>query len=154
MKNKSVGFLMMGVSLLMGFITYSFNKALTDIVNTVCSHGSDCPMWGTITAQTNISMGIIGFIFLVGLYFVFFPSSASSGKEKAKFDSAMKKLGNEEKAMFKLIIEENGTMFQSSLVEKTGLSKVKVSRLLDKLEGKGLVERKRHGMTNVVVLKH
>jgi len=33
------------------------------------------------------------------------------------------------------------------------LGKVKVSRILDKLEGKGLVETKTRGMTNVILLK-
>ena len=45
------------------------------------------------------------------------------------------------------------TIFQSDLVEKTEFDKVKVSRILDKLEGRQLIERKRRGMTNVVVLK-
>ena len=48
--------------------------------------------------------------------------------------------------------KSNGTIFQSDLVEKSDFSKVKVSRILDKLEGRQLIERKRRGMTNVVVL--
>jgi uncharacterized membrane protein len=43
---------------------------------------------------------------------------------------------------------------QSDIVNNTSLTKVKVTRLLDKLEGKGLVERRRRGMGNLVVLKH
>lgn len=37
---------------------------------------------------------------------------------------------------------------------KTGLTKVKVTRILDRLEGREIIERKRRGMTNVVILKH
>jgi uncharacterized membrane protein len=44
-------------------------------------------------------------------------------------------------------------MFQSELVEKTGYSKSKVSLILDRLEAKRILERKRRGMTNAVVLK-
>ena len=33
------------------------------------------------------------------------------------------------------------------------MSKVKITRILDKLEASGLVERKRRGMTNVVMAK-
>ena len=44
-------------------------------------------------------------------------------------------------------------MFQSSLVNETKLSKVKVTRILDRLEGKSLIERKRRGMSNVIILK-
>ena len=39
------------------------------------------------------------------------------------------------------------------LMGKTDFSKVKVTRLLDKLEAKNLIERRRRGMTNAVVLK-
>lgn len=60
----------------------------------------------------------------------------------------------DEKIVFEKIVESNGAIFQSELVEKTNYSKVKITRILDKLEGRGLIERKRRGMTNVVVLKN
>ena len=44
-------------------------------------------------------------------------------------------------------------MFQADLIDKSGLGKVKISRILDRLEGKGLIERKRRGMNNIVVFK-
>ena len=44
-------------------------------------------------------------------------------------------------------------MFQSDIAEKTGFDKVKVTRVLDRLEGKQLIERKRRGMTNIVILR-
>ena len=62
-------------------------------------------------------------------------------------------LDKEEKVIIKALENADGTIFQSDLVEKTQFGKVKVSRILDRLEGRGLLERKRRGMTNVVVLK-
>ena len=59
----------------------------------------------------------------------------------------------DEKAIVTLIIAEGGTMFQSQLVEKSGFSKTKVSLVLDRLEARNIVERRRHGMSNVIVLK-
>ena len=59
-----------------------------------------------------------------------------------------------ENIILKKLIESDGTIFQSTFVEELDFSKVKVTRLLDKLEGKGVLERKRRGMTNVVILKH
>ena len=35
----------------------------------------------------------------------------------------------------------------------TGISKVGISRILDRLENQGFIERKRRGMNNIVVLK-
>jgi len=66
----------------------------------------------------------------------------------------MNNLSNDEKLVLEKIIEAQGIIFQSALVEKTKFSKSKISRILNKLEAKGLIERKRHGMTNVVILKH
>ncbi len=65
----------------------------------------------------------------------------------------LKELSEEEKQVLEKIIDEQGTIFQSKLVEETGFTKVKVTRLLDRLEGQDLIERKRRGMTNVVILK-
>ena len=58
----------------------------------------------------------------------------------------------EEKKIYNLV-KGNGAIFQADLIEKTGFSKARMTRIIDKLEGSGLVERKRRGMTNVVVLR-
>jgi uncharacterized membrane protein len=63
-----------------------------------------------------------------------------------------KGLKDDEIEVLELIKNENG-IYQSSIVSKTGFSKVRVSRILDKLEARDLIERKRRGMTNFVVLK-
>ena len=59
----------------------------------------------------------------------------------------------DEREIVKLIIDDGGTIFQSQLVERSGYSKSKVSLILDRLEAKRILERKRRGMTNAVVLK-
>jgi len=71
MKNRIVGFIIVGIAALIAFIIISFNRALTSIVNTSCSHGSTCPMWGTINFQTNISIGLMVFVIIIGLLFIF-----------------------------------------------------------------------------------
>jgi uncharacterized membrane protein len=58
-----------------------------------------------------------------------------------------------EKRIVNLIIDERGTIFQSQLVDRSGYSKSKVSLILDRLEAKKILERKRHGMSNAIVLK-
>lgn len=62
-------------------------------------------------------------------------------------------LKSEEKRLYELVEEAGGAIFQADLVEKSGFSKVKVTRLLDRLEGLGIIERKRRGMTNMVILR-
>mgnify|MGYP002353676918 CR=1 FL=1 len=162
MRNRIVGFLIIFVALLMGFIIFSFNKAMTEIVNTSCEHGPSCPMWGTIDFQTNVSIAIMSFVIIIGIYLIFFGKEEKSiSKEEIKnisltkeaYEEIMKTLNDEEKTVLENIIEANGTIFQSDLTEKTNFNKVKVTRVLDKLEGRGIIERRRRGMTNVVILK-
>ncbi len=78
-------------------------------------------------------------------------------KQKIGVDAAKKRkiktLPDDEKTLYREVEKSRGAIFQSELVEKTKLSKVKVSRLLDKLEGRGLIERRRRGMTNLVIIK-
>ena len=168
MKNRNVGVIIIGIALLIGFIILAFNRAMTDIVNTSCTHGPSCPMWGTINFQTNVSIGVMVFVILIGLFLIFFAKEEKIEKivtktikeqikpvkiSKENFKEVMKGLNDEENIVLEKIIEAEGTVFQSDLVEKSGFTKVKVTRILDKLEGKGIVERKRRGMTNVVILK-
>lgn len=72
MRNRIVGILIIGIAALIGFIIFSFNRALTDVVNAACPHGPSCPMWGTIDFQTNVSIGIMTFVIVIGLYLIFF----------------------------------------------------------------------------------
>ena len=160
MKNKNVGFLIIGIAVVIGIIILIFNLGLKNIVGQTCSHGASCTMYDTIAIQTWVSMAIAGLIFVIGLFLIF-------SKEETKIITKMKKieiekhrkpidyskLTKEEKTLVKIIEETDGTIFQSDLVDKTQFSKVKVSRILDRLEGRQLIERKRRGMTNVVVLK-
>lgn len=62
-------------------------------------------------------------------------------------------LSAEEKAAYGVLKENNGSAYQSDIIKKTGYSKIKVTRILDRMESKGIVERKRRGMANMVVLK-
>lgn len=55
-----------------------------------------------------------------------------------------------ERTVLKLLVDEGGSLFQSDLVEESGFSKSKVSLILDRLEARGMLERRRSGMTNLV----
>jgi len=65
----------------------------------------------------------------------------------------MKTLVGDEKLLYEKIVASGGVIFQSNLVEQSNFPKAKVSRILDKMEAKGLLERKRRGMANAIILK-
>ena len=85
------------------------------------------------------------------MYLVFMPFESQKNVFK-KTD--MSKLDEEEKNIYHLLKQNNGSMYQSDIIKETNFSKVKTSRILDKMSGKGLIERQRRGMTNIVILKH
>jgi uncharacterized membrane protein len=162
MKNKNVGFLILGIAVVIGIIITIFNFGMRSIVAGSCSHGPECAMYGTIAVQTWISLSIAGLIAIIGIFFIFSKEEKEiiikKIRQKIEVERKNKpinysKLDKEEKVLMKIIEENEGTIFQSDLVEKSGFSKVKVTRILDRLESQQIIERKRRGMTNVVVLK-
>ena len=158
MKNKHVGILVVGISVLFFFIVMSFNKALNSIVELSCTHGEMCPMQATLQTQEIISYGLMGLLLLVGLFMIFFMKDEKVYIEKKHISDEEKKtklenLDDEERSVMNIVLRKEGSVYQSDLIKELKVSKVKVSRLLDKLEGKGLIERKRRGMTNVIVLR-
>jgi uncharacterized membrane protein len=158
MNNKQLGFIIVGFSAILGTIIYFFNRALTQIVSQSCDHGATCPMWGSLSFHTNLTVALTIIILAIGLYFIFFGEKhdkiTKEIKKQIKKMTIPQELNPDEKQVMQIIINEEGTIFQSTLVEKTNHSKVKITRILDKLEGKNIIERKRRGMTNVVILKH
>ncbi len=161
MENKYVGSLLIGISVLIIIIILLFNSTLKEIIEGSCTlaHGdlALCPMYKTVNEQTYLALGIVGILILTGFILIFSKPQKEFIIKKVLEKNKRKKmdtseLRGEEKKVLSLI-EENKAIFQADLIEKTGFGKAKITRILDRLEGKGFVERKRRGMTNVVVLK-
>lgn len=156
MKNRNVGYLISAISLVILVIVVIFNYGLRSIVSTSCSHGSTCPMYNTITIQTYFSLAIGLIILVIGIFFIFSKETEKivvrKVKEKKKKISP-EGLDKNEREVLRILEKENGAIFQKSLMEDLGIGKVGITRLLDKLEAKQIIERKRRGMNNIVVLK-
>ncbi|MDO8459762.1 MAG: MarR family transcriptional regulator [Nanoarchaeota archaeon] len=160
MENKNVGWLVLGISILIIGIIFLFNNAMKTILDNSCPldmHEDICPAYGTITQQTYLSLAIVGILIIVALVLILSKPQERVVVRKIKERKTERKINlsgfkSEERKVFGLI-KENGTIFQGDLIEKTGFGKAKISRIIDRLEGKGFVERKRRGLTNVVVLK-
>lgn len=160
MENKHVGMIISSIAVVMGILVFVFKKTLTDFVNATCSHGPECTMYDSISLQTWISLGVVAIIFVIGLAIMFTKPKEkiverviTKKVQEKKKPLDLSKLDGKEKALVKIIQENNGVIFQAELTEKSGLGKVGLTRLLDKLEAKQIIERKRRGMNNVVVLK-
>jgi len=156
MKNRNVGWVIIGIALLMIVVVLIFNFTLKEIVGETCSHGSSCTMYDTISVQTWISLSIVAIILIIGIVIMF-----AKPKEKIVIKTIKEKrkkkdyssLDKDEKKVIDLLLNEGNAIFQASLMEKLEIGKVKTTRLLDKLEAKQLIERKRRGMNNIIVLR-
>jgi len=76
--------------------------------------------------------------------------STSSVTEDDMQKLTLRLLNGDERRIFRRIHEAGGEVLQKDLVAEGTFSKAKVTRLLDKLENKGLVVRERYGSTNRV----
>jgi len=85
------------------------------------------------------------------------PAMATSATDAAQVQrlqeaAVVRTLDEDERRLYLQIRESGGTALQRDLVASGAFSKAKVTRLLDKLERKGLVVRERYGATNRVRL--
>lgn len=157
MKNKNVGYLIMGIAVVMAVMILLFNGVIKDNIGLTCSHGPTCEMYSDLNVQTWISLIVVGVVLLIGLFLIF---AKENEKIVLKTRTVAEKrkpvnligLDSREKEAVK-IIQGSGGIFQADLMEKLGVGKVGLTRLLDKLESKQIVERKRRGMNNFVILK-
>lgn len=157
MENKHVGFLILGIAAIFVIIIFLFQGALMQIINSTCTMDkATCPMTQTTNQQTYLSLAIVGVLVILGIILIFVKPKERIVFKKIKEKSKkvdMEKLDAEERKVVELLLKENRAMFQSSLMEKMEIGKVKATRLLDKLEAKQIIERKRRGMNNIVVLR-
>ncbi|UCE45994.1 MAG: hypothetical protein JSU93_03795 [Methanobacteriota archaeon] len=59
-------------------------------------------------------------------------------------------LSGDERRMFKAVMDAGGAALQKDLIKNTKMSNAKVSRVLDRLQEKGVITKARHGSTNMV----
>lgn len=159
MKNRHAGFLVIGISVIIIALVLLFNFALKDIIGATCSHGSSCEMYDTVNIQTWIGIIIAALILIVGLVLLFSKEPEKIVIKKVKEKFKKKKidttgLNKSEKEVIKILEKENGAIFQKTLMEQLGVGKVGMTRILDRLESREIIERKRRGMNNIVVLKN
>lgn len=158
---KQLGFILIIISVVLFLVflssTYEIMKAFDVQCKEICGSEMEnrCPHAESIPLQSYIGFSVVFLLAGIGVFMILTGKRYQeelTEKEK-KLEKIITKLKKDEKKICELIKENDGAIFQSELVEKTNFSKVKVSRLLDKLEGKGLIERRRCGMTNLVLLK-
>ena len=150
MENKTVGWLVLGISVIIMLIILLFNQAMLTIVEQGCpiEHTTGvCPAYGTIRDQTYLAFAISGVLVVVGFVLLFSKPAEKIVVRHIKDKPKQRTIDTSE------FTADEKRVLQSDIVEKTGFAKVKITRILDKFESVGIIERKRRGMQNLVVLQ-
>jgi len=164
MKPKHLGMLIIITSLVIVSLFFYFDfildkqnldnclKFCEALGESSCSLES-CPFYEKHQSNERIIF-VIGLLasFLGGIGFYLSLTKTEKLIEQKEYD--ISKLNKEEKEVF-LFIKENKEdgVYQSTIVERFNFPKSKVSRVLDKLERLDIIERRRRGMTNIILLK-
>src|SRR3989338_7898516 len=161
---KSIGSVLVGFSLILLFIliVVKFNVDKEEAYVCSITHADpklnieECPAHNSNNSWLLVSAFGLSFLILAsGVLLLFLPVKKEGALEAGHpviKEVDVSTLDEEEKKIYGLIKLKEGSMYQSDLIKETGLTKVRISRILDKLEGRGIIERKRRGMTNIVVL--
>jgi uncharacterized membrane protein len=116
------------------------------IPNAACPVHTDTTSW--------LLFGSFGISFIIlagGIYLLFLGSKPKKSFTPSSHDTSQ--FDKDEHIVYTLLVDYQGSMYQSDLIKSTGFSKVKITRILDKMESKKIIERKRRGMTNIIVLQ-
>ncbi len=149
---KTIGIILILLALLLSASLWSLTTRLKEELHKNCPvKGEFCPFKTSYPFESYVGFTGIFILLLMSGYFL--TSTSKIEKTSKKTVKQIKSLKGDEKQIYNMIADSDGSMFQNDLVQKTGFSKVKVSRILDRLEMKGIVERRRRGMSNIVVIK-
>src|SRR3990167_9741384 len=96
MENKHVGWIMLGISVLIVFLVFLFNNTLMDSVKNSCfiQHGDvqSCEMYDSVNYQTYLALGIVGVLVIFSLFLIFSKQSERVVVKKIKEKKIEKKI--------------------------------------------------------------
>ncbi|MBN2517545.1 MAG: hypothetical protein JXB14_01745 [Candidatus Altiarchaeota archaeon] len=161
-RNTLIGSGLIVVAVILALLINSIGGRIMELNNAECDCGADevggfCPhSVNTLPIEIYLGYTVSAVLAIAGAYLIFsdFRSSKLKSESADNWRKVISSLNGEEKRIYELLASSDGVMFQSDLVEKSEMPKVKVSRILDRLEARNLLERRRRGMSNAVVLKN
>ena len=163
MKSKQLGYMIVGISIIVIIMMFSFSWILEQQQIKACEESclendgicslEACPFHqqgnrNNLFIISFVSV-LVAFLGGLGAYLAF----AKSEEVITTRIYDVSKLNDEEKRAFSMIKEHKEGIYQSTLSDHLDISKVRMTRILDRLEGLGLIERRRRGMANMIFVK-
>ncbi len=110
---------------------------------------------GVYTDSTNEQLPLIVYaisflsIFVGAFIVIMFQAKIN----KIQLERVLKILPREERIVVKILLDNNNAIEQNKLVVLSGFNKVQIFRITQKLEVRGVIEKKHLGNTNLILLK-
>lgn len=164
METKKLGFLIIGMSVVLGFIMFSYMSQLNmQEEQNNCNPTEECKQINSLFGLSHIAVGFLAFIFALGFYLLFFNKREQAilkrmedekniDMENNQFEALLKPMDDNEKAIIKAIKNQEG-ITQSTLKYRVNLSKAKVSQVLTQFEKRNLIVRNIKGKTYEIFLR-
>lgn len=145
-KNLRYVFLIFGILTFFVFIISFTIFYTTENFSSAC--GCKLPLWVIIVSISSLGL----FVGLITYYIL----NTNFAKEKVRIEKNLIKvldiLDKEDNKILNLLIENKGEINQSSLSKSLSFGKVKMSRVISRMERKGIIRKKKNGMTNKIFL--
>ncbi len=138
------------IGIVAGFSTIIF--FILNYLNTEVLCDVDCSIRNRVAAALIFSALLAMFAGSLTYYFISEKYEKRIVKLHKDMTAFYRFLPPDQRTVLKTLLVARGEMLQSELVRKTGLSRVKISRLLKMLEQKQILSLKEEGMTNRVIL--
>src|SRR3989344_3626377 len=161
MQNRKLGIIFLVLSILIALIILQFISSLTREAEALgCYTNEGCVKIESNLNITHLAFGAVGFVFALSFYLVFFARGEELLMKRLKQDDKKRNseeefaliargLDEHEKKVLQVVREQEG-ITQNTLLIKAGMSKAKLSYVLQGLEKKGLVARSSKGKTLAV----
>ena len=109
---------------------------------TVCSCAIPVPVLIPLLSSIGLLLGTL-------IYYVYSPRFEKGGIDR---NAVLKFLNPTEQKVMNVILDNRGEITQAKIVSQTGLQKVKVFRVIERLMAKGILSKEPHGKTNKIRL--
>jgi uncharacterized membrane protein len=139
--------------LIFGILTFFIFAISFSVFYTTENFSTSCgcrlPPWIIIVAISSLGL-FVGIITYYILSVSFLKEKKDIRKNVLDLLSILEK---DEEEVIRNFIKNNGETNQSLLSKELKLNKVKVSRIISKIEKKGIIKKEKNGMTNKLILR-
>ncbi|MCK5281970.1 MAG: hypothetical protein KAK00_01045 [Nanoarchaeota archaeon] len=150
-ENKTLRNVFLVLTILLGFVfIVSFSMIyVSDAIKNNNACGCVIPIPYMILMLSSLGL----FIGSLSSYLLISKHLRDRGELDKNLEFTLNFLDNDERKIMNQLIENKGELNQSKFEKLTGLHKVKIHRILDKLKGKGLIVKETNGKANKINMK-